>query len=454
MQARTLISCAAAVTLCATAQAQLSNQDDCTNSGIDNVGPGTHTFDIGGATTGAQGQNEANCYEFGTSGVDFDVWATYTAVMSGTAIVSSCASAGTLSDTKIAAYPGAAACPADGTSLACNDDTCGLFSTITFPVTAGQSYVLQIGTFPGAAAGDGSVEITEVPVAPGLTNQDDCANAATDSIGAGTYDYDNGGATTGAEGQGEANCYKFGTSGVQSDIWALYTVTANGSVTIDTCAAVGTNGDTKIAAYPNAACGSIDGTSVACNDDTCGLRSSITFNVSCGESYLIQLGSFPGSTDGTAQVSIVETGSPCGPGPIGSTPNECNPANANSTGSAATIRAEGQVAASAMDVDLIAEGVPPGQFGYFFGSRTLGFVPNPGGSAGNICVLGNQGRYNDPSQIGMGPTMTLDVGTINVPTNPVPGETITAGDTWYFQCWYRDIGNTNNFTNVVGITFN
>ncbi len=28
------------------------------------------------------------------------------------------------------------------------------------------------------------------------------------------------------------------------------------------------------------------------------------------------------------------------------------------------------------------------------------------------------------------------------------------GDIWNFQCWYRDVANTNNFTNAVSVTFN
>ncbi|MCP3914081.1 MAG: hypothetical protein GY711_00820 [bacterium] len=436
----------------------ISSQDDCANATTDVVGPGSYRFNTLSATTGTQGQNEALCYAVGTTGIDNDVWFVYTATVDACAQISTCNSdqpCAIFADTKIAVYPGTG-CPTDGTSIACNDDACnGLRSQVVFPVVSGQSYLVQIGSFPGAAAGSGIVDIAEVNCPVVLSNQDDCGNASVDTIGPGQFGWDNLLATTGTEGQTEASCYKFGTSGIQSDIWALYVPEANGSVTIESCGSVGnTNTDTKIAAYPAADCSMIDGTSVACNDDTCGLLSQITFSVNCGQSYLVQLGSFPGSGDGTATMFINETGAPCGPGPIGFTPTECNPGNPNSTGVPATIRAEGQELASAMDVEVIAESVPPGQFGYFFASRTLGFIPNPGGSLGNICVLGNQGRYNNVSQIGTGPTLNLDVGTINVPTNPAPGEMIMPGDTWYWQCWHRDIGNNNNFTNVVGVLFN
>ena len=34
-----------------------------------------------------------------------------------------------------------------------------------------------------------------------------------------------------------------------------------------------------------------------------------------------------------------------------------------------------------------------------------------------------------------------------------PPVAVQPGDTWNFQAWYRDIGNTNNFTDAVAVTF-
>ena len=58
-----------------------------------------------------------------------------------------------------------------------------------------------------------------------------------------------------------------------------------------------------------------------------------------------------------------------------------------------------------------------------------------------------------PSQIIQGPTgsLMLDLGAIpvNPPTAVVPG------DTWNFQCWYRDLNPTltSNFSDGLTITF-
>jgi hypothetical protein len=136
--------------------------------GVDNC-VGAHTVVAAGpqagvpfttGTTGTQGQNEANCYAFGSTQVHNDVWFDWQATATGNASMITCA--GTTVDTKIAAYPlNAGACPADGTSLACNDDACGLQSSITWSVVAGTSYTLQLGTFPGAAGGSGTFNTTQ-----------------------------------------------------------------------------------------------------------------------------------------------------------------------------------------------------------------------------------------------------------------------------------------------------
>ncbi|MCP3918840.1 MAG: hypothetical protein GY711_25105 [bacterium] len=144
-----------------------------------------------------------------------------------------------------------------------------------------------------------------------LTNQDECSQAGLDvRVGNGTWMWDNSGATTGVEGQDEASCYTFGLTGVQSDVWFVWRSAFNGFVIMDTCSTGGTNLDTKIAAYP-AGCCPETGTAVDCNDDSCGARSTLAFATDCGESYLIQLGSFPGSADGTAFVTAQQSGPAC-----------------------------------------------------------------------------------------------------------------------------------------------
>ncbi len=113
--------------------------------------------------------------------------------------------------------------------------------------------------------------------------------------------------------------------------------------------------------------------------------------------------------------------------------------------------ATGSTSVSLNDVTLTASQVPAAQFGYFITSQTQGFF-NPPNSNGFICLGGNIGRYNQPQNVGQGPSFSIQVDLTSVPVNPP--QAVLPGDTWNFQAWYRDIGNTNNFTDAVSVTFN
>jgi len=105
---------------------------------------------------------------------------------------------------------------------------------------------------------------------------------------------------------------------------------------------------------------------------------------------------------------------------------------------------------------LAAGGLPAQAFAFFIVSQTSGFVTNPAGSAGNLCLSGTIGRYVGPNQIrqanGVGNiTLDLDLSAIPSPNGPIAG---TAGDTWFFQGWYRDSvagGSTSNFTDGIEV---
>jgi len=134
------------------------NEDDCNNAHRAAGSGDVFGVPFVTGTTGTDGQNEANCYFFATTAIDNDTWWNYTATADGNASISTCA--GTSVDTKIAVYPGGGGCPADGTSLACNDDACGFQSTTVWSATSGTRYTIQLGTFPGATGGSGTFDIT------------------------------------------------------------------------------------------------------------------------------------------------------------------------------------------------------------------------------------------------------------------------------------------------------
>ncbi|MBL6757082.1 MAG: hypothetical protein ISQ11_11775 [Planctomycetes bacterium] len=135
-------------------------------------------------------------------------------------------------------------------------------------------------------------------------------------------------------------------------------------------------------------------------------------------------------------------------------------ANANSTGTIARMSASGSATASDNDLTIEAQSLPQGSAAFFLTSQTQSFVPNPGGSEGNLLLLGSIGRYVGPGQIQNSGSngiisLTLDLTQIPQPTGFV---TAMAGENWNFQAWYRDIGSggsaVSNFSNGLSVTFN
>lgn len=128
----------------------------------------------------------------------------------------------------------------------------------------------------------------------------------------------------------------------------------------------------------------------------------------------------------------------------------CSPANVNSTGEPAVLDAIGSNSVAADDLTLIANQIPSGKFGMFIVSQTTGMTVPPG-SQGLLCLTGNIGRFN--SNIFQGPTGSVQVNLGSIPVNPPVA--VLPGDTWHFQCWYRDSNpaRTSNFTDALSITF-
>jgi len=239
------------------------------------ISVGATPFNTFGATT--DGPAETVCTAFGNNQVGQDIWYTYTAACSGNTNVSLC---GSSFDTKVAVYDGG--CPAGiDTAIACNDDSCGLQSNLTFTSVRNRTYLIRVGGFAGSQ-GAGTITIGCTPVIP---SNNDCANAI--GIGNGVSTFDNTNATT--DGPSEAACNFFGTTQVGQDLWYRYNAACDGTATASLC---GSSFDTKLAAYPSGACPGGPDTAFACSDDSCGLQSNITFPVVTGGTYLIRVGGF------------------------------------------------------------------------------------------------------------------------------------------------------------------
>ena len=130
--------------------------------------------------------------------------------------------------------------------------------------------------------------------------------------------------------------------------------------------------------------------------------------------------------------------------------------NNNSTGVRGRIVGEGSSYLAANDLVLTAVDLPLNAFGYLNTSRTQGFVANPGGSAGNLCLGGSIGRYAGNVQ-SSGATGSIAT-TIDATSMPQPAGSVMAqvGETWGFQLWHRDSspgGPVSNFTDPLAVTF-
>lgn len=106
---------------------------------------------------------------------------------------------------------------------------------------------------------------------------DECSNALPVTVG--TYGpFDSTSATTSQPAWG---CASGG-----NDLWFVALANANGSATFDTC---GSGFDTCIEVFDGTA-GCTNLTSIACNDDSCGTRSSATVAVTAGQQLYVRVG--------------------------------------------------------------------------------------------------------------------------------------------------------------------
>ncbi len=134
--------------------------------------------------------------------------------------------------------------------------------------------------------------------------------------------------------------------------------------------------------------------------------------------------------------------------------------NPNSLGSNTQISLSGSETAADDDLTITGSNMPLNSFGFFIVSETQGFVANPNGSQGNLCVLGAIGRFVGAGQI----MSSFAVGEISLSTTsglfsltamptPLGPRMSTSGTTDNFQLWHRDIvggAATSNFSD--GIT--
>ena len=205
------------------------------------------------------------------------VWYTVTPSQDGTIIFDTF---GSTYDTVLAVH--------QGTSMgslvlrACNDDSTGLQSKVTVPVSAGVTYSIQVGGFVGQT---GPLTLNLAAFVP----------VAGDSFSSphvfGDLPYSFSGATTQATDE-SAEPHPCG--GIGSTLWFRYDATEPGLVSVTTA---GSGYDSVLAVYSGSSLGSL--ALIDCNDDA-GVypfhaQSMVGFTATPGTSYYIQAGGYAGS---------------------------------------------------------------------------------------------------------------------------------------------------------------
>jgi len=121
------------------------------------------------------------------------------------------------------------------------------------------------------------------------------------------------------------------------------------------------------------------------------------------------------------------------------TSNYCT-ANPNSTGLPAHIYSSGSTSLYANALTLECDGLPKNKFGYFLFAPATGFIPNFGGSTGNLCLSGKIVRFSkNVMYSGTAQAVSFTPDMANLPSGTVWG----VGQTQHFQYWTRDVGTSN-----------
>jgi hypothetical protein len=147
--------------------------------------------------------------------------------------------------------------------------------SVTTGAVAPAAYTVT-STVSDAQARSSTCNATFTVIPPPPPN-DECANAIPAVLGNNAFD-----STTATTSSPAAACGALG-----SDLWYTFTPASSGTLTVATCGLSGS--DTALAIYSNCT------TSIACNDDFCGLQSTVSACVNANQTYLLRIGGFAGA---------------------------------------------------------------------------------------------------------------------------------------------------------------
>jgi len=106
------------------------------------------------------------------------------------------------------------------------------------------------------------------------------------------------------------------------------------------------------------------------------------------------------------------------------------------------------------NLTLRATQLPPGEFGFFVAGQIQGMTPNLAGTQGTFCLDIPFARLNASlANTEAAGELTYSVDLTSIPMTPPVAAMV--GETWRFQCWYRDVNPnpTANLTDGWLVTF-
>ncbi|MGD8786030.1 MAG: GEVED domain-containing protein [Phycisphaerales bacterium] len=220
-----------------------------------------------------------------------NIWYCYTAPYTCNVTVSLC---GSSFDTMLGLYDSCSSYPNYSRLISCDDDSCNRQSMLTFAAIAGESYLIEVGSYTGAS-GEGILTISCDGIEPPeeLVN-DDCENA-THIGNVANLPFD----TTEAQFDGPGYCM------TSKNIWYCYSAPTTGEATVSLC---GSSFDTKLAIYDGCGCSPSPSDLIGCNDDACGRQSEITFEAIAGNNYLIEIGGWTDTDYGEGILNVSSEG--------------------------------------------------------------------------------------------------------------------------------------------------
>ena len=395
-----------------------SFNDDCTSATP--ISLGVIAFDTSTATPGGA---PWSCVQDGGQ----DLWYLYIAESGHDLVVSTC---GSSFDTVLEVRRSWCSGPA----IVCNDDSCGMGSEVRWTPNAGWRYYIRVGGSNGAS-GPGTLELRRIVL---TSLQDGCGGALP--VTNGTTQFSTVGAT---ESMPVWSC-----ASESPDL--RFAFTSNGAVTIDT---FGSGYDTTLELFEGS-CNQL--VSIACNDDSAGsLQSVVSSPPTAGVTYYLRVGGHGGAM-GAGVLNVAGAGAPPRLS-LGVT--YCETQDPNSTGTYGHIFASGSPYIADNDLLLRANDLPDNSFGFFLVSPAAGYVVNPGGQQGILCVSGAIGRYIGPGQIFHSGTTGSAVVLVDLLRTPTPNGFIPtmSGDRWHFQAWFRDTAPQGfasfGFTDALAVDF-